>query len=622
MTAHEHNFSIISNKGTIKIPFFQRAYVWDEDQWAKLLNDLFDSYDQNYTHFLGSIILKSYDTSTTLLIDGQQRATTFSILLRVLGEQLSILEKDKELNTCLFAQDHDYNDIPRIEHSRIDRRVFSAIILGELELIEDSSKKSSIYKCYKYFSKRIAEYKESVDEDTLKKFLRKILTDKLFVLVDINKDEDAQRIFDSINTSGLPLANFDIVKNDIFSHFENEETSEKVYDEYWRPVFEKDEETKEFWDEEVLTGREKNIRSDVFLHNFTIIEQILNPSTDSLSKITETYKKYIKNKTESELIEFIKKFVEYAKVFTELPFFYNEEEYVYSDTMKRFLQISHALQLSTLTPIALFIEIQYQQKKLSKQEYCDSLRLLEKYFIRRALIKLDTSGYNKTIFNLIDKLSNSNNIYVSLKEFLDTLKSDTDRFPTEKEIQNLSFEEFDTKLAKLLLFWIELKKRQIDKEYSDGKEPLKYNFQLEHLMPRAWEQYWKLPVIDCTLDVLDDKLQNEHNVSNSIYDMGDYEFIEELNKLGYVGEQINSDWGTRKRKINELGNFTILNGKLNNSLKNYEWQRKLNGEGNKKGIKYYSTLSLNRELCVLSEWTEETISKRTEELKKHIVSIW
>lgn len=500
MTAHEHNFSIITNKGTIKVPFFQRAYVWGEDQWTKPIDDLIDSYEQQYTHFLGSIILKVHDTSTTLLIDGQQRVTSFSILLRVIGEQLNILEKDKELNTCLFGQDSEYNDIPRIQHSRIDCKVFSAVILGEP--IEKLGQKSLIYKCYQYFSKRITEYKELHGDNTLKEFLKKILTDKLFVLVDINKDEDAQRIFDSINTSGLALANFDIVKNDIFSCFENEKKVEEVYNKYWSPIFEKDEETKEFWDEEVLTGRDKNLRADIFLHNFTIIEKILNPSTDTLAKITEAYKKHIKDKNESELIEFIKKFTKYAEIFAELPFFDKDEEYSFSDTMKRFLQISHALQLSTVIPIALFFELLVKQEKLSEKEYNDSLLLIEKYIIRRSLLGLTTSGYNKTVFNLIDILSKSPNIYQALNNFLLNLKSDTDRFPSAKEISDLSFKRLDSKLAKLLLFWIELENRHNDKECFDAKEPLKYNFQLEHLIPQAWDQYWKLPCIDTTLDQL------------------------------------------------------------------------------------------------------------------------
>lgn len=104
--------------------------------------------------------------------------------------------------------------------------------------------------------------------------------------------------------------------------------------------------------------------------------------------------------------------------------------------------------------------------------------------------------------------------------------------------------------------------------------------------------------------------------------MEDNEVIKELNNNGYDGDKILKQVILRSEKIHELGNYTILSGKLNNLLKNYEWDRKLNGEGGKRGIKYYSSLTLNRELCEYQEWTEDKISERTLDLKKRILKIW
>ncbi len=199
--------------------------------------------------------------------------------------------------------------------------------------------------------------------------------------------------------------------------------------------------------------------------------------SDSVSKISENYKDHIKDKNENELIQLIEKFTKYASVFAELPFFSEHEEYSYSDTMKRFLQITHVLQLSTFIPIALFFELMKKEGKLSEIEYNNSLLLIEKYIVRRALLGLTTSGYNKIVFNLIAELSCSNDIYQSLDKFLLSIKTEN-YFPKPEEIQNLSLENFDTKLAKLILFWIELKRRQEGSKYSDSREPLQYHFQL------------------------------------------------------------------------------------------------------------------------------------------------
>ena len=440
----------------------------------------------------------------------------------------------------------------------------------------------------------------------------------------MKKNEDEQRIFDSINTSGQPLANFDIVKNDLFSHFKNEKEAEKIYIEYWIPVFEKNEEIREFWDEEVLVGRDKKVRSDIFLHSFAILENIFDPSKDTLSKLKEIYKEHIEQKNEENILEFIKKFTEYAEVFKKLPFFHNEEEYAYTDTMKRFLHITHVLQLSTLVPLALYLELMFQQKKISEKNYVSSLQLLEKYIIRRSLSNLDTSSYNKTIYALIGELSKSSDIYTTLEKFLTTLKADSDRFPTLQEISTISFKGFDTKLAKLLLFWIELYNRHHTSEFTDAKETLQYNFQLEHIMPRSWGQYWILPEINNTINNFNEELKTSNKINKDLWDYDNFDLVTKLNELGYDGETINNARNKRNKKIHEIGNYTLLSGRLNNSLKNYEWQRKLNGEGGKKGVKGYSSLSLNRELIdkYAKEWTEDTITERTQTLKNYILKIW
>lgn len=263
--------------------------------------------------------------------------------------------------------------------------------------------------------------------------------------------------------------------------------------------------------------------------------------------------------------------------------------------MKRFLHIIDSLQLSTFIPLALYIELIYQQKKISEKEYNNSLQLLEKYIIRRALLNLDTSGYNKTARTLIRELSKSNNIYPTLKKNLHDSKSDTDKFPAKQDITLSTFENFNVKLAKVLLFWIELKMRYDQKGHTE-KETLQYNFQLEHLMPLSWGKYWKLKTINKTLDEIDQDIKKASQ-REDLKNMQFTEIIEWLDKIYGNGKEILQEADTRNRKIQELGNYTILTGKLNSSLQNFEWERKLNGDGRKKGIKDYSILALNRELC-------------------------
>ena len=127
MIAEARSLTFLANEGSVKIPFFQRAYVWKKDNWEDLISDLLES-DKN--HFLGSLILKqvqspSGDTKQVLVIDGQQRLTTLSILLRALlnsfdEEHQMRYVQDGRFNVCLFyKREMDDNDVlVKIEHSK------------------------------------------------------------------------------------------------------------------------------------------------------------------------------------------------------------------------------------------------------------------------------------------------------------------------------------------------------------------------------------------------------------------------------------------------------------------------------------------------------------------------
>lgn len=96
MEAKQSNFNFTSNESELKIPFFQRSYVWGEENWEKLYDDLKYSFENNKENFLGSVILKRSQKSKNMatIIDGQQRITTFSILLKAMVNNM-LDEKNK-----------------------------------------------------------------------------------------------------------------------------------------------------------------------------------------------------------------------------------------------------------------------------------------------------------------------------------------------------------------------------------------------------------------------------------------------------------------------------------------------------------------------------------------------
>jgi uncharacterized protein with ParB-like and HNH nuclease domain len=234
---------IFNGNRILEIPFFQRSYVWGEEQWERLLEDMYDVCLTKKTYFLGSVILKQQSTHSAnkvgdrrIVIDGQQRLTTLNIFFKVLCLKQNKNGKFERIFKLLddeIALTHNHNDIKSFER---------IINLTSLETIDD---KSSISSCYNYFIKNLEPKKLNLET---------ILSKILFVGIDIDENEDEQQIFDTINSLGIKLTTAELLKNYFFN-----KDNISMYESYWKNIFEPDDETKEYWDTEITTGRIKRI---------------------------------------------------------------------------------------------------------------------------------------------------------------------------------------------------------------------------------------------------------------------------------------------------------------------------------------------------------------------------
>ena len=280
---------IFNGNRVLEIPFFQRSYVWGEDQWEKLLEDMEAVNSSPKPYFLGSLILKQQQTNTShhigdirTIIDGQQRLTTLNIFFKVL---------------CLKNnENHVFNRIFRLIinnniallHNHNDINTFNMIInLTELENIEG---KDNIVKAYNYF-------KENVKPENFN--LQNILARILFVGIDLDPSEDEQQIFDTINSLGVRLTTAELLKNYFFNRDELD-----FYNDYWKILFEKDEECKNYWDKEITSGSTKRTFIDLFFYSYLQIkiqQADLKVNTEDkieFSKVEtlfESYKRFIKD---------------------------------------------------------------------------------------------------------------------------------------------------------------------------------------------------------------------------------------------------------------------------------------------------------------------------------------
>jgi hypothetical protein len=358
--------------------------------------------------------------------------------------------------------------------------------------------------------------------------------------------------------------------------FDNKEEVETLYKEKWEDVFSIDEDAINFWDTPRPTGRLMRDNIEILLHSISVIKGFFDPDKHTLSDLSNLYKKYIANLSKDDLKKFIEEISKYAKLFREKILVFNSSTlFSYKDNYARLFHILSVCEISTLHPyiLSLFLKYENNETKLLEELY-----KVEKLVVRRMITKSETKNYNKMC-----------------KEFIIENAAIDKRLAeqTDDEVKN-GLTSISNKNAALLLFWIELYRRANDNKQS--VKELKYDYSLEHIMPQKWEEHWgEVAVVDAAGNVINDK---------------------EVAKR------------ERNSKIHQIGNMILLNSSLNSSLRNYDFDRKINGEGRKKGIKHYADLVITKfDILIPYEngdkvWNEKKIIDRTESLAKDILKIW
>lgn len=589
MKAESLSLTFLANEGAILIPYFQRAYVWDEPNWKEMFDELLE-FDKK--HFLGSLILKQVEKQSgrakqAIVIDGQQRLTTLSILLRALYDSFpeplrETCKEDGKFDACLFyKKDRFESEIyTKIEHSKTDKEYYQKIIKSEIHADEIDYKNctNKILKCYKYFSLRL----DGVSENDRKKMFSDLLEpdNQLFVVIDIFDDDNEQSIFDTINSAGVWLSSADIVKNAIFQRaFELIKKKEKVEDLYkrtWESVFAANEDVIQFWDSKRTTGRLWRDNLEIFLHSFAVVEGFFDPEKHSIPDLAKIYKAHINGLDETSLTRLIETICEYADLYREKFLVFDKSDlFSFADYHKRLFHVLDVCDVSTFHPYVLYL---YRKNAGNDEELEKALRKLESLVMRRAVCKSGTKNYNKLCKEFIADPSK-----------LDMILAETNDDSVRDGLSNI-----DNKTASLILFWVELFRRHIEKHFDTDE--LKYAYTLEHIMPQKWEEYWtSIPVID----------ENGHIMPE--------------------GDAAND---CRKKHIYSIGNMTLLKSSLNIALRNHEFQRKIEGEGRKRGVKDYAELSITKRDIVDPymagdrSWDEVKIRDRTSKIAEELLKIW
>lgn len=606
MKASEKSLTFLRNQVIYVVPYFQRGYVWDEFNWIGIWEEL---TAPRKDCFLGSIILKRDKTvirddegfvvceNPKTIIDGQQRLTTLTILLRALYDYYYGKEDEEFLHYFDELFLYRYTKSPKsgrktirrsnIEHSRLNQEEYRKIIEGKLDrnkLFENVDKNSSanqskLISCYKFFYNKIV----NATPQELELVIDKLTVDEseILVVIDLDEDENEQIIFDTINSTGVKLTASDIIKNALFHKINKPpQVMDDLYKDTWQKTFEESQELLEKWLKQKGLGQNQRSNIDHFFYSFAIVKGFFRVPGDKMTELAKRYKEHISNFTEKETEEFLREICEYAAVYEETFMEFDEvTQYSYDDAKNRLLHILNTIKITAFDPFILYAVNTYNEKE---EEMI--FKNLETYVLRHYVIG-NTSKMGSFLQDAVDMINGSFDFKEKLSE--DLISNDR----LERALKNVTNVK-----AKLLLFWIELHRHNKPESDLDGAS-LKYDFELEHIMPQKWPDHWwfdKLPIID----------EN--------------------------GERIPDDEATKIRReaVYELGNMTLLKSKLNKELQNYSFIDKVNGREIKNkfrpGMKNFASLQITKEIIQadILVWNEKRIYDRTQRLTKEIEQIW
>ena len=456
------NDYIEPNKKQYCIPVFQRDYAWTEEQCTKLFEDIVMAYKKDRPHFCGSFVYAPLGSKkhidSYIIIDGQQRFTTLYILIKALADSADD-DRDKDaLQRYLYNEDKfdryglDEKSKLKLKPVKTDNDQLLLLMSGKIEQM-DKSRRGIIYHNYMLFMQLIKSFLEESSANSVLMINDGI--EKLICAdIRLDTDDNAQEIFERINSTGIKLGLADLIRNYILM---TDTDQERLYEEYWLTV--------------------QNLLPDKLLDNFFI--DYLNMKSDGFVKESEAYKSfkqvYVEGKYDNE--KMLQEILHYAKQY--YVFCYGSSDF--GAEVNKALAGLRKLKQTTVYLFLFRVFDDYENGIINKNELARVLKMLLSYSIRRLVCEIGSNtlrGLYKTLYGRVfEQKENKNTYYDSLVSFFlqqtskNTIPSDNE-FVTALQEKNLYSKNA---LCKYLLCTNENK----------GKETLDTeNLSIEHIMPQ------------------------------------------------------------------------------------------------------------------------------------------
>ncbi len=516
---------LAKNKTQFVIPVYQRNYDWIDAQCKQLFEDIIEiGNKEEETHFIGSIVFihdgvyTSSEVTPLVVIDGQQRLTTITLLYLALyhfAKDSGMEGKAAEINETYLINKFVSLDDSKLKLKQTDNNTKAFKYLLSDNKPEDYGEYSRVIENYTFFSKRITEE----NFETIQKGLKKLL----FVEISLERGkDDPQRIFESLNSTGLELSQADLIRNYILMGLAPKKQID-IYNKIWFIIEgnAKDEE-------------KKQSKVSEFIRDYLTIK---NKKIPVKRKVYLEFKNKFKNRDNDFYENTLGEIKDYSKHYHKLINPSKEKD----KAIQKELKFINRLEINVSYPFLLSVYDDYTNEEIDKTTFLKVLKLVQSFTWRRFILGLPTNALNKIFMTLYGEI-NKDDYLPSLEKTL-VKKTGSQRFPNDKEIK-VALKEKDVYniKSKNKIYFLELLENHNNREFvSIDSNPL---ITIEHIFPRNPNPKWK-----------EGLESQEYNILKEVY-------------------------------LNTIGNLTLSgnNGSLSN--KPFLEKKEMNIDGKEQGYKY------------------------------------
>ena len=446
------------------IPIYQRTYSWEEAQCQQLWDDIMRAgrRDDINAHFVGSVVYIEKglyhvsDQSPLLVIDGQQRLTTVSLILEALarklegnGEPAEGFSDKKIRNYYLLNELEEGEKRYKLILTQTDKDTLIAL---SDRRPNPSNFSLRVRDNFQLFEKKIAKLD---DLTPLCLGLAKLM----IVDVSLTRGQDnPQRIFESMNSTGRELSQADLIRNYVLMGLEPKHQT-SLYEDYWRPM-------------EVEFGQEAyGEHFDGFMRYYLTLKTGRLPN---IGNVFEEFKIYANPSDKKEninvdiLVQDVRKFASYYCAMA-----LGQEE---NEVLASAFADLRELKADVTYPLLLELYEDYSEGILSRSDFAESIRLIESYIFRRAVCAIPTNSHNKTFATFVKNIDENRH--------LESLKAHFLQLPSYRRFPNN--EEFYRELKQRNLYNFRSRSYWLRRlENHDRKELVEIGrYTIEHIMPQ------------------------------------------------------------------------------------------------------------------------------------------